>query len=385
MYPVSQNYLLAVANGYRLSVKCEHRNPVTGLETTLPVENGSVRVDVTQASRMTLSLSLPPLQSLFDLVTYPGGEITVTHTVNYVDGSVEPVPLGVFRCESQSTGYAPGDELTLTCPDRLRVVQLANFGAQAPYGRVSVPGNTVSQEVRRLVEGAFTSAANPFPGWASRDDTITVKVGPLIWQDGSRYNAITTMLDANNLELFADRTGRFVLRKTPVLTASTPSVWAAGAGSVRTLKTAARTRDTSVVRNVITLYSTNSTVQLAAIDVADTKPAASDPLSVNGGLGRQGMDFSSENFTTTAQMQAAGVQLLGKQLSAQQQFTGTCVPNAALDGWDVIDITLPAGDKGTRPTERHMLESFTIPFGTTSSDDMPIATRAARQSSDDSL
>src|SRR6185503_4135415 len=135
----------------------------TGIQTALDVEGGSVAIDITATSRRVLSLALPPLQSTFDMLSVPGGEIAVSQMYTYIDTTTETVPLGVFCVTQQGMNYKPDSQLTLTCPDRWWRIQSNGFGA----ARSSVASNAGWQEIKRLVEAAWPNASWPFPGWAS--------------------------------------------------------------------------------------------------------------------------------------------------------------------------------------------------------------------------
>jgi hypothetical protein len=356
-----------------------YRNPFTGVSTLLVVKGGQVTVDITATNRRMLSLELAPLQSTFDMLSVPGGEITVTQTYRYIDNTTETVPLGVFCVNTGSMTYKQDGQLSLTCPDRWWRVQSNGFG----ISRSSIASNTVWQETKRLVEGAWPNAAYPFPGWATLNQSATAKVGSLIWSDGNRDAAIQKLLTDNNLDIYFDANGLAVLRPIPVLTLNSLPVWTVNDGPNGTLKDATRQRDLTSVHNVIVLSTSASDVILPTIEVANTRNPAVDPLSSLGPLGRVVLNYSG-NFRTTPQMRAAGVTLLNKQLSVQQQLESTSTSNPCLDGYDVLAMILPRGDLGTtRPYEQHLLSMATIPL--MPEGEQQIAVRATRSTADDTV
>lgn len=364
---------------YRRTSRALFQDPFTGKVTPLDILGGQVTVDIGATNRRMLSLTLPPRQSTFDMLSVPGGEITVSQTYRYIDNATETVPLGVFCVNTQTMNYKPDGLLSLTCADRWWRIQSNGFGAS----RSSIASNMAWQEIKRLMEGAWPNAAYPFPGWASLDQSATTKVGSLIWDDGNRDGGIQKMLTDNNLDAYFDTSGLGVLRPIPTLTTSSMPVWVVNDGPAGTLKDANRLRDITSVHNVIVLNTTASDVILPTLEVANARDPNVDPLSSRGKLGRVTMNYSG-NFRNVPQMLAAGKTLLSKQLSVQIQLDLTSTPNPCLDGYDVLGVILPKGDAGTiRPAEQHLLASATIPL--TPDGEQQISVRATRTTADDTI
>jgi hypothetical protein len=360
MLAVSATFLAAIRTAHSVTSKAVFNNPFTGALTTLPIETGSqITVDITAASRRVLTLSCTPLQSDFDAINAPGGEITVTQTFRFIDGTTETVTLGVFCLDQEDMGYGPGDQMTITAPDRWLQVQRNRFG----LSRASNASNAAWQEIKALVEGAWPNSGYPFPGWASYDTTAITKVGPVIYQDGSRENAITSYTTANALEVFFNEAGLAVLRPLPVLTDASVPVWTLDAAVSGVFMGGDRKVDLSRTRNAVIVNTSATDIILTPVEVKDEHDPTIDPLSTLGPLGYRPGYYASPAVRTTDQATAAGKAILEKQLSTAQQVTVTAVPNPTLDGWDVVDVVFPPGDFGTtRPAERHMVESVTIPL-----------------------
>lgn len=372
MYPVSSTFLNTVGNWRAITSTATHYDPSTKVTTLLPIKDGTVTVDSTAACRRVLSMTVPPTQYLEDALASPGGEITATQTVRYIDQSTETIPLGVFVIDQDQISYTTGGDLALTCRDRWVIVQRNRFGVTDAL-RATIPSNATWQEIKRLVEGAWPNARFPFPGWAQLDQTATAKVGPRVWDDGSRENAVNTLADSR-LQVFFDPTGKAVLRPTPVLTASSAPAWQVVSGLGGALVTADRTRDRTRTRNVIIATTSASDIYLTPSVKANTNPA--DPLSTVGPLGFVPWYLSGVFYTKAAQDAAATV-ALSKQLGMAQQLSLENAPNAALDADDVIGVTLPA----PRPYEVHIIDSLTIPL--LPSGTQQIQTRSTRPTADD--
>lgn len=105
MYPVSDRFLKAIV---------EPHNPVTevilfradGLVETLEHVGGTVQVDRGSAARRTCSVtiadtSLIPRTAADKLSVY-GARLRISRGIDYGNGTVELVPLGVFRIDEVS-------------------------------------------------------------------------------------------------------------------------------------------------------------------------------------------------------------------------------------------------------------------------------------------
>lgn len=357
MFPTSDRFADGMRRNVAITATATHRNLITGVQTPLPIVDGTVTDDATANVRRSLALTLPGVESIFDTLDTQGGEISVAHVVIYSDGETETVPQGVFIVDQEQLDYAPSGQITMTCPDRWLKVQRNRFG----LARSSVPTNPAWQEIKRLVEGAWPGSTYPFPGWAKLDTSATTKVGALVWDNGDREAAILSLCQANSLEVFFDRDGLAVLQQVPVLTPSSQSVWSVAAGASGVMVSANRTRDRSNLRNVIIVSTSASDVAFTPVVVADM--TSGDPLNTTGPLGFVPEEWSSPSLRNSTQAQAAGLTRLRKRLGDAQTVSLSSVPNPALDSNDVIDVQYPQIDPNTSvPTELHILDSVTHPL-----------------------
>lgn len=355
MQTVSATFLSSLASSHIRLNTVTHLNRLTGVSTPIEIEDGSVSLDVTQFIRRTLTLQLPSLESLFQLLSAPGGEITVTAGIKY-GTTTELVPAGVYRVDVEDLDFVPSGQFPLTCPDRSLVVQRSRMGPN----RASVPGNMVWQEIQRLVEGAFTSSYAPFPGWAQLDESATTPVGPQVYDSGDRDTIIAQYCKSNSLECYFDASGLAVLRPIPT-SSTTAATWTTAMGRNGVMSAGNRARSFTDTRNVVVVTSTATDIQLSAIEVANTNNPLVDPLSSLGPLGRQVIDISG-NYRTTAQMTAAGQTQLALYSAAQEQVTLSAIANPALDGWDQLIVVPLPSDLGTRPAETHVVQAYQLPL-----------------------
>jgi hypothetical protein len=378
VYPLTGLARTALRHSHTKLSTATHRNLVTGVTTTLPIDNdggGTVTEDIASQTRRTLTLTIPNTQALWDVLDTPGGEITIWQALQFVDGHREWVPMGVFVVDQNSIGYSPSGQIALTCPDRSLHVQRNGFGVS----RASVPGNANWQEIKRLVEGAWPGTRYPFPGWASIDTTATGKVGSRYWDDGSRVGAIDELAATNALDWFFDRTGKAVLRRIPQLTTTSVPVWTIDASQTGVLIDANRTRDMSPVRNALRITSSSPDITFLPVEVANT--TAGDPLAIDGPLGYVPEDWSSPNFRNSAQARTAGLARLRRTLGVAKKLELEAIGNPALDAEDVLSVLLPQIDRNTpRPSELHISDSISHPLLPTGT--QTIATRSTRPDTD---
>jgi hypothetical protein len=369
---VSDRYLTAIRSSHVNIAKAVHRNLVTGDKTTLSIEGGDVTITSTSRLRRSLSLTVTPSQDTWAALDTVGGEITLTKTLRYIDGTTETVPLGVFIVDQDAISHNPDGTLTLTCPDRWLKVQRNGFGLV----RSSHPSNTAHAEIQRLVEDGYGTG---FPGWAQLDTSATDKVGVVLY-DGDRDAAIGNLCTDNSLQVFFDAQGKAVLRPTPVLTPTSPSVWLIDAGTPdAVLKTADRSRDRSSVHNVILVDTSATDVVFPTQEVKLDVPG--DPLSIDGPLGYVPIRYESPTLRNSAQARAAGRTQLYKELGVAKQLSVSASRNDALDADDVIRVALPRLAGATRTTvELHILDELTTPL--MPDDDQTYQTRSTRPDTD---
>lgn len=355
MQTVSAQFLPSLATAHDVLTTLTFTNPITSVQTLVEIQDGQISLDVTNFVRRTLTVSGPNLESVFQLLNVPGGEIAVLSGIRY-GTTTELVPAGVYRVDEAELTFSPSGQLQVTCPDRSVVVQRARMGAN----RSAVSSNTVWQEIQRLVEGSFTSTYATFPGWAQLDESVTTKVGAQVYDAGNRDAVIAQFCTDNSLEFFFDANGLAVLRLIPTVPGAL-GTWTTVMGANGVMIDGTRTRSLSDTKNVIVLTTTATDVQLSAVEVANTNSPLTDPLSSLGPLGRQVMDYPG-NFRTTAQMTTAGQTLLARYSAVQQQLSVATVGNAALDGWDQITVVPLISDLGSRPSESHIVQSYTLPL-----------------------
>lgn len=320
-----------------------------GSSSTADVVGGSVTVDASQPVRRTCSLQVPDV-SLWEQVVLGGAVLYPYRGIQYVDGSIEVVPLGVFEVRGTSGALDGLQTGTLTAPDRWRRVQRARF--YAPQG--SIPNATVVSEWARLVRGALPGGSD-FADLTLSPTILAATVWP---QD--RDAAAIDLATSIGAEGFFDVYGIPTLR--PVTSPTDPFVWTVDHGRQGVMVGGNRERtDEQTYSAVIVRPSrTDGAVPFEQVVLEDP--------SLLAAIGPVPRFYSSPAITNVDQALTAATSLLHKAVGVASSLTLSTIVNPALDAGDVIAVNLPDGT-----AELHVIDALTIPLG--EGDPMPITTR----------
>lgn len=377
MWPVSDQYLLAVRYSQQKFTRLTHTNLATGVQTVLidtsetsQTVDGAITVDATSRVRRNLTATLDGSEALWQALDTVGGEVSAYRGIDF-QGRVEWVPLGVFIVDADNMDYSPGGTISISAaPDRYGKV-LKNIMASDKRG--SVASNAAWQEIQRLVEGAWPGSTYPFPGWTQVDTSATSKVGVVLYDDGNRDTVITRLCTDNAIEFFFNQQGKGVLRPVPTLTNTSPYVFSVNAGDKGVLLGADRSRDRTTVHNVI--ITTTAATDITFLPQQSVNNKAGDPLSITGPLGYQPLEYSSPTLRSGPQAKKAGDAMLAKYTGAAKQLSLTALQNDALDAGDIIQVVLPkTSERIARPTELHIIDTITLPLNPNA--EMEIQTRS---------
>jgi hypothetical protein len=376
MYAVSQIFLDALRYGggqwYGYVTAWLGGSPVVLPDgsTRLPLKTdgqNEVRVDgATSGVRRTLSVTCPRVPGLWDALAPVGTELRAYTAIKYLSGGVEVVPQGVFDVDVQSLGYTASGELKITAPDRWARIQRARFLAP----RTSTVGATNRAQIATLL--------NEVTGGSASDEATSTATVPAQTWDKDRAGAIEDLAKAASLDVFFDRSGTAIIRDFPTLQAS--GVWTVDAGPTGVMVSADRQRDRQLTYNIVVVIDTRNdgTAPLPPMYVWDNNPdsptyagsgsgASTTPPTFPGWaaapFGQRPFPYKSPLFANSAQQTAAGTTMLGKVTGLNAQLDVSTVPNTALDDGDTIAVSLPRErwDR-TRPAERHIVDSFTVPL-----------------------
>ncbi|MFE2973392.1 DUF5047 domain-containing protein [Streptomyces sp. NPDC059258] len=335
-----------------------------GQVITVEHTGGNVPVDRGQAIRRTCTVTgcdtrLIPRTASDQLATY-GARLRIARGVEYGDGSVELVPLGVFRLDENGGDPAEGP-VTLTGRSLECVVQDDKF--TAPYQAAGTVVGTITALVTRSVPDATVLG-----------QVVDIPIGRRTWEaDGDPWAACQEVAAAAGAEVYCNADGAFVIAELPDLLTTQPA-WSVEADEGGAYIRATRSMSSAGVFNGVLAVGEASDTATAPVSYLATDDDPGSPTYWGGPFGRRPTTFSSSTLTTLGACQAAATLRLRAVKAPNATGDLASMPNPALEPGDVIRVVHPDGLK-----ELHQVASFTVPLDL--GGDFPIATISAREDS----
>lgn len=336
MYPVSSDWDSSVRGARKTKCRVEvYRSGV--YQTELVPLRGTLRADETSAVRRALTLyprdlytsSGDPLtpREADDLLAPFGTELKVWSGIEFGSGQTEWVPvITAVLTKTERDSWLSG--LSLTAPDRSRLVALARF--LEPYNVVA--GSRITTLIRTLL-----LAVNPT--WEVYDLTGSNAYLPssTTYNRGDdRWEAVRGLAALIGAEVHVDVSGRFLIRPVPQVTAS--PVWSVDVSASRpSLLDFKQSMDAERVYNVVVAYSS----AVGVPPISGYAYISSGPLSV-AAIGPRPYFFSSPvGISSSTQAIAAASTILPRVASANREISPRVSPNRALDIGDTLTQELP--------------------------------------------
>lgn len=280
----------------------------------VPYKSGSITDQWVTGVRRNLTLEVPDTRQWKDWLALPALELRPWAGVSYGQSS-ELCPMGVFEVLVKPRNLMPGT-LSLKAPDRWnRAVPMFLY---PEWAKVEL---TAAQSVEYLI-----TASDPIRNEA----TSLARTPSVVWQ-GDKQKVITDLLTAIGAEASFDRMGTAVIKdrsyKWPVV--------AVRPGRGGTIQNITANADLSVVRNALSVASSNTEVQFELVTAAITD--LTDPAHP------QYVGLRSEALTSSVlrNQDEAKVMLyteLRKRAAFSRQLSITQIPDYSLDAGDVIVV-----------------------------------------------
>lgn len=378
MLVVSDGFLAALASPQRVSVRADVSRGGQRLYTGLPVTGGSVQVSAHSLTRRRLSLTVAPhlrtgtyseepaLPTRTDApLANNGQEITVWWSLHYIGGTVETIPLGVFRIDDVAGSITHDEQVTIRGVSREAWV--ADDAFVQPR---TLSGPSAVSLITQLVKESRSDIE--VVAQVSRDARISDTT-----VEDDRWGAITTLAEAIPAVVYADPWGRIVIADPPSVDAM--PVWQVKAGQGGVLVRGRTSDSRADVRNAVVVRGESPSgdfapLQATVVDDDPTSPTRyGDPAE--GAWGRSPHFVSNPNVKSLEQARVIARADLSRLTGAAKSVDAESVPNPALEAFDVVDIiTDPSDPAGT--VRRHILDSFTVPL--VPGGPFPMATRDVR-------
>lgn len=355
MYPVSDAFLAATGSAYQAAVTVHVNDPVTG--DTLPLEpiTGTVTVDRTRDVRRTITTELTdPTGTLTpadatDLLSPFGNELHAFRGVEFLDGTTELVPLGVFRLDDFDVGDGPdGITISLQGSDRSVVVQRARW--ESTY--VIPSGTATETAIETLLSDRYPDVITNLPTMGATTPRVV-----LDGTEGDPWRDAVNLARAAGWELFLDGGGTVVAATTSTPDGTPDVTYTEGDQAVlldlsRKVSTAA-----SVYNGVIaTAENTELPAPLRAV-AWDDDPGS--PTYYLGKFGKVPRRWSTPLVTSQGQLDQAAQSMLDGLLGANEDVSFRQVVNPALDANDVVEVTRT---RAGLDAVRVVLDVVTIPL-----------------------
>jgi hypothetical protein len=339
-----------------------------GVETALPIVEGSVTLDQRASVRGRCDLTLvddgtcglvPTAPT--DLLAPYGNEIRVERGVAYPDGTSELVSLGVFRIEDSEVEETPGS-LVIRIAGRDRAARLEDARFETPYQVAS--GTDYATAIGAVLADAWPDIPIDFV-------STSLTTPALVAQEGDdRWAFAQEMARSMGMALYFNGDGTCVL--APDILSDPVVTLAEGDGGVLLLAGRQWTRQGTFNRVIATGENTGETAPARGVA---TDENTLSPTYYFGPFGKAPRFYASPFITTDAQAEAAAQSILDRELGTLEQVSFGAFVLPHLEPGDTARITREV----TGIDEDHVIDSLTIPLA--ASDSMSGATRARQVTS----
>jgi hypothetical protein len=366
MYQVSNNFKNAITDGGTWIVKGEVQlrgDTIAGGES-VPIVGGSVSVDRDSAIRRRCTVVIADedwVPKTSDDLLFPvGHELKLSAGFQYVDGSQELVPLGVFRITKPvAVRRTDGSvEITVDGYDRSRAITRDKW--PRPY--FFIEGTNVGVAIKYLINRTYP--------WLDDDDYLfmtTAYTTPLIVYNvgDDPWKGCLDLAASIGAEVFFNPDGLPVLQPEPDLASSDPC-WLYVEGETCTVSEFNKDLDDEeAINGVIVTGMTASTgpknnSRPFRAEAWDTDPNSETYFSpsnpADSEYGAVPYFIDSQTIRTAVQAQEVADATLRRRQGILQAVSFTAIPNPAHEASDVITIT----DSKTKLNGNQIMEAFNI-------------------------
>jgi len=344
MYPASGEFKTAILSDHIVVSKAEVWNQGSKL-TTLNVDSGKVTVSVNSGVRRTCQVTLVTDRTIdnlvpdsgFDILAPFGNELRLYRGVQFTNGSIEYVPLGVFvMTDVDISDTNDGVSISITGEDRSLIISRAKW--TAPYQMVS---GTLEASLTAMLQNRWADVQTSFV-------TTNVTVNQIVlgtesnqdpWQDAVYLAQLV------GYDLYFDVLGVAVLRPFPSLDAST--VVAKYEEGAETLITSLdRSMSSKETYNGV-IYTIEGSQVTTPIRVEIWDEDTTSPTYRYGVFGDAPTFVTTNVLATEAEAIKAATSLLNTYRGAQENINWDSIVDPTLDVNDVVYVKT-AGSKTDR-------------------------------------
>lgn len=314
-------YRAALAAPHEPIIDVEVWRGATRIVENLPVATGEVTA--TLASRVSRVASLVCPGSYYDLISPFSDMLRAYRGVRMADGT--EYRWQVFGGRITDTELTEDGDVDLNAEDPAGDV----VGRTFTVPEQSTQGAVISDEVVRLISDALPDAL------FGTFDSYSTRVPVLIWEH-DRGGALDEMATAVGSFWYALANERFVFRRVP-WTIAGPAVLTMADGETGTILSSRARKDRSNVFNQVTVTGErlDGTVPVY-YTASDTDPTS--PTYIGGPFGVRNKLLSLNTPTNNDVARGAAFDYLRRSTSLTEAWSITCVPDAALELGDVLNL-----------------------------------------------
>jgi hypothetical protein len=358
MYPASAALKSAILKDHIVVAKAEVWTSDQFL-TTLNIASGSVSIDANSAVRRTCSVELTTSRDVtnlvpsndFDLLTPFGNELRLFRGVQFIDGSVEYVPLGVFVItDVDISDQNDGVSIKVTGEDRSIIVTRSKW--LEPYQMVS---GTLEAGISNLLKSRYADVIIAFP-------TTGITIGQVVLgtdNDNDPWKDAVQICELVGYDLYFDATGTAVMNRFPILD---------GSVVVKKFSETDGTTLTSIDRSISTketfngiIYIVEGTQVSTPVRVTVWDEDTTSPTYRFGKFGQVPKVIKSNLLSTSDQAITAARALLNTYIGAQENIKWDAIVDPTLEAQDVVYIKTI----GSKIDRLVIIDSISIPLGPT--------------------
>jgi hypothetical protein len=369
MFPASGKFKTTLRQNHTVVSKAEVWTVDQKL-ADLDIYEGEVSIAAKSAVRRTCSIKLNTTRELnslvpdndFDLLTPFGNELRLFRGIQFDDGSVEYVPLGVFVIiDVMIKDSNEGVEITINGDDRSLIVARNKW--TEPYQMVN---GSLEVSLEAMLR-------NRYPDIQTEFTTTTVTVNQVVLgieSNNDPWKDAVEIAELVGYDLFFDANGVARLVPFPTLDGST---------IVASFKEGEATIITNLDRNISTRETYNGVIYIVEgsevpvpirIEVWDEDTTS--PTYRFGKFGEVPIFVTSNLLTTEAEAVTAASSLLNQYVGAQETINWNSLVDPTLDVQDVVYIK----SDGAKVDRVVIIDSLNIPMSPT--DSMTATARTVR-------
>jgi hypothetical protein len=360
MYPVTDTFLSSVRKSHISKVKVEIYDAATGtiLSEASPI-SGEVTIDNRRSIRRQCSLefvdtngTLVPTNNKSSVLLPFNREVKIYRGVQYLDGTEELVPLGVFQITTvEISDSGAGVKVSIQGSDRSLRISKAKWTNHNFYIENATPKETA---IAQILKDRYPNVKVDFPA----TNQVTSLIYPTLDQSSDPWKEALKIAESAAMDLYFDENGTARMRPIPDPDLGKALVeYTDGEDSVLTQLGRNLSSDESYNHVVYTGEGTNLTIGVIG-EAFDNNPSSPTYVTTYGSVP---LFKSSPNILTVAEAEEAARAELKKVIGASEKITWDQIVNPAHDVYDLVKVVRPSS--GVDRTL--VLDAITIPLAPT--------------------